>query len=155
MKKTKKISSKFSRPFVVSLVFVFVLIQLFATGFSFFTKAALAKVTYTITASAGSGGTINPIGAVSVDKDHDKTFSITPNNGYVVSDVLIDGGSVGRVNSYTFNNVTANHTIAASFDGGWNAPRNSPADNSVSGEDNAFSSNNQYAEFNNSSDWAD
>src|SRR5207247_2720763 len=44
-----------------------------------------------------------------------KTFTITPSACYHVADVLVDGGSVGAVTSYTFSNVTVNHTIAASF----------------------------------------
>ena len=44
------------------------------------------------------------------------TFTITPNTGYKVKDVLVDGSSVGTVTSYTFTNITANHTIAATFD---------------------------------------
>ncbi len=45
----------------------------------------------------------------------DQSFTITPDSGYQVADVLVDGASVGAVTSYTFNNVMANHTIAASF----------------------------------------
>ncbi len=71
--------------------------------------------TYTITASAGLGGTIWPSGAVPVSDGGSQTFTITPNTGYHVADVLVDGASVGAVSSYTFTNVTTNHGIAASF----------------------------------------
>lgn len=71
--------------------------------------------TYTITATAGSGGSISPSGAVVVNSGGSQTFTITPNANYHVADVLVDGASVGAVTSYTFNNVTANHTIGASF----------------------------------------
>ena len=72
-------------------------------------------VPHTITASAGANGSINPSGAVSVNYGDNQTFSITPAGGYHVLDVLVDGGSVGAVTSYTFYNVTADHTISASF----------------------------------------
>ena len=77
--------------------------------------ASFAINTYTITASAGANGTISPAGAVTVNYGADQTFTITPSTGYHVADVLVDGVSVGAVTSYTFTNVTANHTIAASF----------------------------------------
>jgi Glycosyl hydrolase family 48/Secretion system C-terminal sorting domain/Divergent InlB B-repeat domain len=69
----------------------------------------------TITASAGANGTISPIGAVSVVNGTSKTFTITPNAGYQIDAVLINGTSVGAVGTYTFTNVTTNQTIAASF----------------------------------------
>ncbi len=69
----------------------------------------------TITASAGTGGTIDPSGAVSVAYGSDQPFTMTPATHYHVLDVLVDGVSVGAATSYTFNNVTADHTIAASF----------------------------------------
>lgn len=70
---------------------------------------------YTITASAGEGGQISPSGKVQVVRGSDKTFTITPAEGYVISDVLVDGQSVGALTSYTFQKVTANHTIQAVF----------------------------------------
>jgi len=72
--------------------------------------------TYTITASAGSNGSINPSGAVSVNYGANQSFSITPSANYQVADVQVDGSSVGAVAGYTFNNVMANHTIGATFD---------------------------------------
>jgi YD repeat-containing protein len=76
-------------------------------------KAAIQK--YAITASAGSNGSISPSGVVVVDSGSSRTFNMTANSGYLVSDVLVDSNSVGAVTSYTFSNVTANHTIAAQF----------------------------------------
>jgi hypothetical protein len=73
---------------------------------------------YTITASAGAGGTISPSGAVSVGAGSNQTFTISANTGFSIADVLVDGVSAGAVTNYTFTNVTANHTIAASFTGG-------------------------------------
>ena len=70
---------------------------------------------YTITASAGEGGAISPSGSVQVVRGGDKTFTITPGEGYEIADVLVDGESVGAVSSYTFENVRARHTIEAVF----------------------------------------
>ncbi len=77
--------------------------------------ANFAINTYTITATAGTGGSINPSGNVVVNCGADQTFTITPDAGYRIEDVVVDGQSVGAVNSYTFTNVTSNHTIQASF----------------------------------------
>lgn len=74
-----------------------------------------ADVYYTITASAGAGGSINPSGNVSVPLGGSRSFTITANAGYAIADVVVDGASKGAVSTYTFSNVTANHTIAASF----------------------------------------
>jgi uncharacterized repeat protein (TIGR01451 family) len=78
-------------------------------------SASFAINTYTINASAGPGGSVSPSGMVSVNYGGSQTFSITPNSCYHIADVTVDGNSVGAVSSYTFNNVTANHTISASF----------------------------------------
>lgn len=78
-------------------------------------KAVFTPQTYTITASAGTGGTISPSGSVSVAHGTAKYFSISPKTGYKISRVLVDGVSVGAVTSYRFNTVTSSHTIAASF----------------------------------------
>ena len=71
--------------------------------------------TYTITASAGPHGSINPSGNVTVNQGSDISFTITPDAGYQIDDVLVDGSSVGAVSSYTFTNVTEDHTISATF----------------------------------------
>ena len=70
---------------------------------------------FVITASAGANGGISPSGSVSVPSGGSQSFTITPSAGFGVNDLLVDGVSVGAVASYTFTNVTANHTIAASF----------------------------------------
>ncbi|MDD7302132.1 MAG: InlB B-repeat-containing protein [Eubacteriales bacterium] len=70
---------------------------------------------YTIKATAGAGGSISPSGNVSVREGRDQTFTITPDTGYTVSDVRIDGNSVGAVESYTFENVGRTHTIEVIF----------------------------------------
>ena len=79
------------------------------------TQAGTSGSTYTITASAGAGGTISPSGSVSVAQGGGKAFIIAANTGYQISSVMVDGVSQGAVSSYTFSNVTANHTISASF----------------------------------------
>ena len=61
------------------------------------------------------GGTISPEGDVTVYETGSKTFKITPVLGYKINDVLVDGSSVGAVYSYTFSNVTADHTISVEF----------------------------------------
>ena len=70
---------------------------------------------YTIKATAGAGGSISPSGSVSVREGRDQTFTITPDKGYAVSNVKIDGKSIGAVRSYTFENVKRAHTIEVSF----------------------------------------
>ena len=68
-----------------------------------------------ITATAGEHGAIDPEGAVTVPKGESKTFTITPDSGYYIKDVLVDGKSVGAVSTYTFENVEKNHEIHATF----------------------------------------
>jgi uncharacterized repeat protein (TIGR02543 family) len=70
---------------------------------------------YTITASAGVGGSISPNGSASVAYGGSKTYTITPTDGYAIKDVLVDGVSVGAVGAYTFKDVKKAHTLSASF----------------------------------------
>ena len=70
---------------------------------------------YTIKASAGANGTISPAGWCSVVENGSQTFTLTPDKGYTVAKVLVDGKSVGAVKSYTFKNVTKDHTIEVIF----------------------------------------
>jgi len=70
---------------------------------------------FIITAIAGQNGSIAPSGSIAVAIGASQTYTITPDTGYQISDVLVDGVSVGAVSSYTFNNVTAPHTISATF----------------------------------------
>ena len=73
---------------------------------------------YTITASAGTGGSISPSGSVGVREGRDKTFTITPAEGYIIADVLVDGVSVKHQltnRQYIFKDVWTSHTIKASF----------------------------------------
>ncbi|MEN6448096.1 MAG: choice-of-anchor U domain-containing protein [Syntrophaceae bacterium] len=78
-------------------------------------SASFAADTYTITSTAGAGGVIEPSGSIAVASGTSQTFAITPDTGYHVEDVLVDGTSVGAVPSHTFTNVTSDHTISASF----------------------------------------
>jgi hypothetical protein len=91
-------------------------VRLFDYALSDSEIAGLVGTGITIYASAGSGGTINPSGISTVDSGTDKTYTITPNSGYQISDVKVDNVSVGPISTYTFNNVTTSHTIAATFD---------------------------------------
>jgi hypothetical protein len=71
--------------------------------------------TYTITSSAGTGGTISPSGTTTVNYGGSQTYTISANSGYTISNVTVDGTSQGAISSYTFSNVQANHTISAAF----------------------------------------
>jgi len=74
--------------------------------------------TFKINSSFSTGGTISPSGIISVNYGDSKTFVITPSPGYKVSTVKVDGKSVGSVSSYTFTNITQDHTIEAIFEKG-------------------------------------
>jgi hypothetical protein len=77
-----------------------------------------ASKTFTITASAGDNGKIAPSGSVTVNSGDDRAFTFTPNNGYVVKEILVDGKAITTASSYTFKAVTDNHTISVSFEKG-------------------------------------
>ena len=80
-----------------------------------FRAAGAVPVTYTITPTAGSNGSISPSGAVKVNSGASQTFTFTPATGYKVSSVTVDGTAVTTASSYSFSNVTANHTIGVTF----------------------------------------
>jgi chitinase len=82
---------------------------------NYMTFATSGVTTFTITASAGSGGSISPSGTVTVNQGASQSFTITPNSGFNVSSVTVDGTSQGAITTYTFSNVQANHTISATF----------------------------------------
>ncbi len=100
-----------------------------------YAKSIVQSGTYTITTSAGANGTISP--TATVNSGASQTFIITPATGYQVASVLVDGTSVGAVTSYTFSNVTTNHTISATFSptsgGGTTVYLNASQWNSMSG----------------------
>ena len=77
--------------------------------------AAFSPITYTINASATQGGSISPFGSVVVNSGSSQTFTITPNAHYVINDVVVDGVSKGKIGTYTFQDVGADHSISVSF----------------------------------------
>lgn len=77
-------------------------------------SATFAINTYVITATPGSNGSISPTATVNYGTS--KTFTITPSTGYHIKDVVVDGASQGAINSYAFTNVTATHSISATFE---------------------------------------
>jgi len=74
-----------------------------------------SQVKYSILSSYGANGTMSPEGTVSISNGTSKTFTIVPNNGYEVDQVVVNGSNQGAITSYTFDNVVANHTISATF----------------------------------------
>jgi hypothetical protein len=78
--------------------------------------------TFDIAASAGGGGSISPNGSVTVNYGDNQTFTITPNTGYYIVDVSVNGSSVGPVSSYTLTNVQVSNTISVTF-----APTSTPS----------------------------
>lgn len=118
------------------------------------TNSVIVAGPFTIATTAGSGGTINPSNP-SVAYNANQTLTIVPNTGYVVSDVIVDSTSVGRKNTYTFNNVIDNQVMSATFDSGWSAPSSFSNNNSVTNPSYVYSSNNQYSVFNDQNDRVD
>ena len=100
--------------------------------------------TFTITASAGANGSISPSGVVLVNEGDNKTFTISPDSGYKIEDVLVDGVSVGAKESYTFENVTTNHTISVTFD--------KKSDGGSSSSGGSHTSNTYYVRYHNDND---
>ena len=78
------------------------------------TSAPASKTRY-ITVTAGTGGSVSPSGAVGVEEGKDITFTITPKQGYELTQLLIDGKAAELSDSYRFANVTADHTLYAVF----------------------------------------
>lgn len=74
-----------------------------------------ANSSYIIEATTGGNGSISPAGATTIREGSDQTYTITPDKGYAIAKVLVDGSSVGAVTTYTFKNVQGNHTIQVVF----------------------------------------
>ena len=72
-------------------------------------------ISYLITASAGAGGRISPMGHIPAAYGESKAFTITPDSGYEIGDVTVDGESMGAVSYYIFENITDDHSITVSF----------------------------------------
>jgi len=79
------------------------------------TTVIYAQTTYSIVVSSGVGGSISPDGIVYIEEGSDQQFTITPNSGYIIENVVVDGMDAGSVSSYLFPNVSSDHTIEASF----------------------------------------
>ncbi|MFY0626747.1 MAG: T9SS type A sorting domain-containing protein [Reichenbachiella sp.] len=79
-------------------------------------EVVFEEILYSVVATAGINGQISPDGTSSVKEGDDMTYSIIPDEGYLISDVLVNNISVGVVDSYTFENVTENQFIAAYFE---------------------------------------
>jgi parallel beta-helix repeat protein len=75
----------------------------------------ITPINYTITATEGVGGQINPLGVITVNEGASQAFTITPDEGYQIDDVLVDGISEGPITFYSFTNIQQNHTIYATF----------------------------------------
>lgn len=71
---------------------------------------------YSIFVTAGNGGTVNPSGSITVDAFDSISLSFTPDKGYVVQSVTLDGQELGAIDSYTLSYVDSNHTVVATFD---------------------------------------
>ncbi|MDP3645512.1 MAG: peptidoglycan-binding protein [bacterium] len=84
-------------------------------NFQTLAEPVVTSTTKTITATAGTGGTISPDGSVVVNQGANKTFIITANAGYTISTTTVDGVSQGVISTYTFTNVQTTHTISATF----------------------------------------
>jgi hypothetical protein len=78
-------------------------------------SAVFGPITYTVAAAAGANGSISPSGNVEVNQGASQTFTFTPNAGYMVNALLVDGVPVSRANSYTFTNVQGSHTMLVTF----------------------------------------
>lgn len=78
-------------------------------------EAVFTINTFSITSEAGSGGSISPLGATSKNYGSSQTYTITPNTGYGLDTLTVDGSTTTATSEYTFPNITANHTIEANF----------------------------------------
>jgi hypothetical protein len=80
------------------------------------TFAVTPPITYTITSSvSGGNGSISPLGATSVTSGGSQAYSATPDSGYVNFSLVVDGVSMGPLDTYTFSNVTHDHSITVAF----------------------------------------
>ncbi len=77
--------------------------------------AGFTPVTYTVTASSGPGGTVDPTGATTVNQGDNLTIAIDPDPATIIQNVIVDGTSVGAVPTYTFASINADHSLTATF----------------------------------------
>ena len=93
-----------------------IVLKVGSAGFSPFALVWEEKIpTYTITATAGTGGSITPAGVTTVQEGGSQSYTIKADSGYHISDVKVNSVSVRAVESYTFTNVRSNQTIAVTF----------------------------------------
>ena len=87
------------------------------SGSTAFGDIAVGKqlITFTLTPSAGSNGSINPSAPVIINEGLNQSFSMTPSTGYHIDSVIVDGSYAGTSSTYDFNDVTTNHTIDVKF----------------------------------------
>jgi outer membrane lipoprotein-sorting protein len=78
-------------------------------------SASFTLNVFSVTSAAGVNGNISPGGTLTLNKGASQTYTITPNQGYQVRSVIVDGANRGAITSFTFTNITANHTINAYF----------------------------------------
>lgn len=74
-------------------------------------------LSYTLTSSAGANGSVTPLGTMTVSAGSNSAFTINPDAGFQIGNVIVDGVSLGPVSNYTFNNISSNHTLSATFTG--------------------------------------
>ena len=77
--------------------------------------ATFQRIAFSISAVAGTGGKIDPEGKITADYGSKRVFTIKPGNGNRISDVIVDNVSAGPVSEYTFDNITSDHSISATF----------------------------------------
>ena len=92
------------------MVFLIIFSALLITG-----CGGVIPTDFTITSTAGTGGSIDPEGGINVSEGGDQTFTIIPLECYQIADVLVDGVSVGAVSTYIFEDIQLGHAIQASF----------------------------------------
>ncbi|MBF0224257.1 MAG: PQQ-binding-like beta-propeller repeat protein [Desulfobacterales bacterium] len=106
---------KITRTLTAGTYYLMVRHNAYFTGTGTYTLNLNCVTAHTINASASAGGTINPSGSVAVINGQDQSFDMTPNFGYLLNDVIVDGASVGALTTYDFTNVSSDHTIHAIF----------------------------------------
>jgi|GEM_PF-2586779 len=88
---------------------------IYSAVWSFSPYTSGGVVTYTINASSEPHGSISPSGILTLTRGSTQSFSIVPDRGYAVRDLIVDNVSAGALTNYTFTNITANHSIRAEF----------------------------------------
>lgn len=78
-------------------------------------QVVLASANHFVEAAAGEGGSVSPLGKIGVCEGSSLTFSVVPDEGFEIDDVLVDGVSVGAVASYVFEDIQGNHVMSATF----------------------------------------